>query len=71
MKTVDDLVADIVNSYDEYGGINLEGTNNFPNRETVVAVLKDIQTIIFPGFHRFQPHSTTVYHAEIAGFECQ
>ena len=52
MKTVDDLVADIVNSYDEYGGINLEGTNNFPNRETVVAVLKDIQTIIFPGFHR-------------------
>src|SRR5574344_884503 len=52
MKTVDDLVADIVNSYDEYGGINLDGTNNFPNRETVVAVLKDIQTIIFPGFHR-------------------
>ena len=52
MKTVDILVANIVDSYDQYGGINFEGTNNFPNRETVVSILKDIQTIIFPGFHR-------------------
>lgn len=52
MKTIDDLVANIVESYNQYGGINLEGTTHFPNRETVVSILKDIQTIIFPGFHR-------------------
>lgn len=50
MKTTDELINDILNSYKEYGGVNLSEANPFPNTETIISIVKDIQSLIFPGF---------------------
>ena len=50
MKTLDSMIENIVNSYNSFGGINLSEINSFPNSETVVTALKDLQALIFPGF---------------------
>ncbi|MBO4732253.1 MAG: serine acetyltransferase [Spirochaetaceae bacterium] len=50
MKTIDTMVDSILDSYENYGGINFSEAENFPNKETVISVLKDIQNLIFPGF---------------------
>lgn len=47
---IDKLVNNILKSYDEQGLINRNDTENFPNRQNVVAILSDIQSLIFPGF---------------------
>ncbi len=47
---IDQLVDSILDSYQKDGGINKAGNDNFPNRENVVSVLHDIQTLIFPGY---------------------
>ncbi len=47
---IDKLIDGIVSSYDKYGLINRNEAENFPNRENVVNVLSDIQSLIFPGF---------------------
>jgi serine O-acetyltransferase len=50
MINLDDRIERILASYDTVGGINLTDTQNFPNRESVVGVLNDIEKVIFPGF---------------------
>ena len=50
MKTLDSLIESIVDSYNSFGGVNLSEINSYPNSETVVSVLKDLQALIFPGF---------------------
>jgi len=50
MSNLDDRIERILESYETYGGINLIDTQNFPNRESVVGVLMDIENVIFPGF---------------------
>lgn len=50
MKTLDLLIEKIVDSYNSFGGVNLSEINAFPNSETVVTALKDLQALIFPGF---------------------
>ena len=50
METIDNAVDRILKSYEEHGGINLEENTNFPNRENVITVLRDLQYLIFPGF---------------------
>lgn len=47
---IDNLIDGILNSYTEYGLVNRNDAENFPNRQTVVAILSDLQNIIFPGF---------------------
>ncbi len=47
---IDMLIDGILDSYDRYGLINRSHTEDFPNRQNVVSILSDIQTIIFPGF---------------------
>ena len=47
---IDELVENILKSYETDGGINKAGNENFPNRENVVAVLHDLQCLIFPGY---------------------
>ncbi|MBQ9205581.1 MAG: serine acetyltransferase [Treponema sp.] len=47
---IDELVENILKSYETDGGINKAGNENFPNRENVVAVLHDLQSLIFPGY---------------------
>lgn len=46
----DKLVDGILESYESHGGINWAEAENFPNRQNVVSVLQDLQSIIFPGF---------------------
>lgn len=46
----DKLVDNILNSYEKYGLINRNEGENFPNRQNVVSVLSDLQSLIFPGF---------------------
>lgn len=50
MSNLDDRIEKILESYDTRGGINLGDVQNFPNRASVVSVLKDIENIVFPGF---------------------
>ena len=47
---IDMLIDGILDSYDRYGGINRTGSENFPNRENVITVLNELQTLVFPGF---------------------
>ena len=50
LMNIDMLIDGILDSYDRYGGINRTGAENFPNRENVIAVLNELQTLVFPGF---------------------
>ena len=47
---IDMLIDGILDSYDRYGGINRSEGENFPNRQNVLEVLQDVQSLIFPGF---------------------
>lgn len=47
---IDCLIDGILDSYDTYGLINRSDTDNFPNRQNVVAILQDLQSLVFPGF---------------------
>lgn len=47
---IDNLVDGILDSYDKYGLINRNDAENFPNRQNVVSVLSDLQSLVFPGF---------------------
>lgn len=49
-NTIDNAVKEILDSYEKYGGINLEESNSFPNRENVISILHDLQYLIFPGY---------------------
>jgi len=48
--TIDMLIDGILDSYHRYGLINRNDIETFPNRQNVVSILGDIQTLIFPGF---------------------
>lgn len=50
MKTIDQAVDNILESYQKYGGINFDEATVFPNRQTVITILQDIQSLIFPGY---------------------
>ena len=39
-----------MDSYEKYGLINRNDIENFPNRQNVVSVLQDLQSLILPGF---------------------
>lgn len=47
---IDLLIDGILDSYNQYGLINRNDAENFPNRQNVVAVLSDLQSLVFPGF---------------------
>ena len=47
---IDMLIDGILDSYDRYGGINRSDGENFPNRQNVLKVLSELQSLIFPGF---------------------
>lgn len=50
MNSTDNLINEIIRSYEEYGGINRTGQKSFPNRENVTSVLHDLQCLVFPGY---------------------
>ncbi len=45
-----ELSTKIVDTYEEYGGINRIDSENFPSRENVVSILEDLFSVIFPGY---------------------
>ena len=47
---MDKLIDNILDSYEQFGGINKAGLTSFPNRENVVQVLHDLQCLVFPGY---------------------
>lgn len=47
---IDMLIKGILDSYDKYGFVNRNDKENFPNRQNVVSILSDIQSLVFPGF---------------------
>lgn len=47
---IDMLIDGILDSYDRYGLINRSDAETFPNRQNVVSVLSDLQSLVFPGF---------------------
>lgn len=47
---IDMLIDGILDSYDRYGGINRADSENYPNRENVITVLNELQSLVFPGF---------------------
>lgn len=47
---IDAMIDNIMNSYEQQGGINRSGAENFPNRQNVVSILQDLQSLVFPGF---------------------
>ncbi|HKL86860.1 MAG TPA: serine O-acetyltransferase EpsC [Treponemataceae bacterium] len=50
MSNIDDRIDRILDSYKLHGGINMTDSTNFPNRQSVRAVLVDLEYIIYPGF---------------------
>lgn len=50
MSNLDERIEKILDSYDTYGGVNLTDSEIFPNRQSVVGILADIENVIFPGF---------------------
>lgn len=59
MTTIAQSIDNILESYRKYGGINLEEAINFPNRENVITVLLDLQSLVFPGFRTAEEIDTT------------
>lgn len=49
---IDNLVENILDSYEKFGGINRDETENFPNRENVIAAIEDLENLVFPGFNK-------------------
>lgn len=47
---IDSLINGILTSYEQYGLVNRNDAENFPNRQNVVSILQDLQSLIFPGF---------------------
>jgi len=45
------LTAEMVGSYQNLGGINRLGDKDLPSQSAVVAILEELLTIIFPGYH--------------------
>lgn len=50
MNNIDKLVDGIMESYATYGLVNRNEAENFPNRQNVVSILSDVQSLVFPGF---------------------
>ncbi len=50
MNNIDKLVDGIMESYEQYGLVNRNDAENFPNRQNVVSILGDLQSLVFPGF---------------------
>lgn len=50
MSNLDERIEKILDSYELHGGINLADAHNFPNRQSVVSALNDLENMIFPGY---------------------
>ena len=56
--TTDNLISNILTSYNDYGCINLSNAQSFPNRQNVIDMLLEILTLLFPGFRTVEQLDT-------------
>jgi serine O-acetyltransferase len=54
-KSVAPLIADVLDSYRETGGINNIDGSNLPSKRAIRNICEDILQILFPGFHDEEP----------------
>lgn len=59
MPQIDPTVHDILNSYDQLGGINHVGGPNLPSRQRIIDILQVLRSILFPGFYEREPVDET------------
>ncbi|MCB1184078.1 serine acetyltransferase [bacterium] len=45
------LTSDVVDTFRTVGGINRIGEKNLPSQAAVVAILDELQAVVFPGYH--------------------
>jgi len=50
MRRLEKSIERLVNSYNAYGLINQAGGDNLPSRESVAAILRGLEELLFPGF---------------------
>ncbi len=65
--TFDTLTSSILDSYQAIGGVNISDFHNFPNTHTVISSLKDIQSLLFPGFKTAEQVTTDMLPYFTAG----
>jgi serine O-acetyltransferase len=52
MKTkLDQIVEDILNSYKTIGGINHLAGPNLPSQRSIIGIVREFESLIFPGYH--------------------
>lgn len=56
--TVSPLIANILESYEEIGGINNIDGANLPSKRAITQICEDLLQILFPGFHDEKPIAT-------------
>ena len=44
------IVKDILDSYDQHGGINYAGVTNLPSQQHIIRITETLQMILFPGY---------------------
>ena len=54
-KSVTPLIANVLSSYREIGGINNIDGSNLPSKQAIRKICEDILQILFPGFHDEKP----------------
>jgi len=55
VSQIDPVVRDILNSYDQLGGINHVGGPNLPSRQRTIDILQMLRSILFPGYYEREP----------------
>ncbi len=59
LPQVDQVVHDILDSYDQLGGINHIGGPNLPSRLRIIDILQTMRSILFPGYYEREPVDET------------
>ena len=64
---VSPLIAKILQSYKEIGGINNIDGANLPSKRAITQICEDLLQILFPGFHDEEPIATEKVHQITSG----
>jgi len=51
MRRLEKSIELLMNSYEAYGLVNHSGGDNLPSRESIEGILRNLDELLFPGFH--------------------
>ena len=57
-KSVTQLIAKVLDSYQKIGGINNIDGSNLPSKRAIAQICEDLLQLMFPGFHDEEPIAT-------------